>query len=141
MYQGKGAGAHPSASAVVTDIVSLARRLDVPQHNYRPLYSRALPILPMDEVAGCYYLRCRVANRPGVLHAIAGALSQYGVGIATMTQEGHHGSDVPLVITTHRAQEREVQSALAAIRTTAAASVTDVSLLRFLDNLPGPFRS
>lgn len=136
-YQGKGAGAHPTASAVMGDIVSLARQIGGPLRGYRPLHSRRLPIMPMDEVESRYFMRCQVVDCPGVLHAISEAFARRNIGIASVIQKGRDtkGNRVPLVITTHRACERDVQAALAAVRTIEIAAVSNASLLRILDEL------
>jgi homoserine dehydrogenase len=135
-YQGKGAGAHPTASAVVGDIVSLARQMKGPLHGCTPLRSRQLSVMPMDEVECRYFMRCQVADRPGVLHAISEAFARRNIGIASVIQKGRDtkGNRVPLVITTHRACERDVQAALAAVRMIEIAAVSNASLLRILDD-------
>jgi homoserine dehydrogenase len=133
-YQGKGAGAHPTASAVMADIVALARRMDTFPRPLRPPCARALPLVSMDEIAGRYYLRLDVANRPGVLHAIAGHLGNHGVGIATVKQKEPSAARVPLIITTHQARERDVQAALSLAKQTTLADVGDTCLLRIMDD-------
>jgi homoserine dehydrogenase len=99
------------------------------------LRSRQLPVMPMDEVECRYFMRCQVADRPGVLHAISEAFARRNIGIASVIQKGRdtNGNRVPLVITTHRARERDVQAALAEVRTIDIAAVSNASLLRILD--------
>ena len=133
-YQGKGAGAHPTASAVVADIVALARCMDTFPRCARPPCSRALPLVSMDEIAGRYYVRLDVANRPGVLHTIASHFGRHGVGIATVNQRDPSATRVPLVITTHWARERDVQAALVQATQSTLGDVGDTCLLRIMDD-------
>jgi homoserine dehydrogenase len=133
-YQGRGAGARPTASAVMADIVALARRMDTSPPASRPPSSRALPLVPMDQIAARYYLRLDVANRPGVLHAIADHFGRHGVGIATVKQKRPRDTRVPLVITTHQTRERDVQAALSLAKQTTVADVGDTCLLRIMDD-------
>jgi homoserine dehydrogenase len=108
--------------------------MDTSPRASRPPCSRALPIVSMDQIAARYYLRLDVANRPGVLHAITGHLGRHGVGIATVNQRDPSAARVPLVITTHLARERDVQSALSLARQTADADVGNACLLRIMDD-------
>jgi homoserine dehydrogenase len=133
-YQGRGAGAHPTASAVMADIVALARRMDTCPRAARPPCSRTIPLVAMDQIEGRYYLRLDVADRPGVLHAIAGHFGRHGVGIATVTQKKPGDAHVPLVITTHQARERDVQAALSLAKQSTLADVGDTCLLRIMDD-------
>jgi homoserine dehydrogenase len=133
-YQGKGAGAHPTASAVVADIVALARCMDTFPRCARPPCSRALPLVSMDEIAGRYYVRLDMTNRPGALHTIASHFGRHGVGIATVNQSDPSATRVPLVITTHRACERDVQAALVLARQSTLGDVGDTCLLRIMDD-------
>ncbi len=119
MYYGRGAGREATSSAVVADIVDVARNLQagarrrVPAFHPHAGYSR---IVPMAEVRTRYYLRVQVADRPGVLAAIAGALGRAGISIASVTQKETRGPSVPLVILTHEAAEAAMSRALQDIR-------------------------
>jgi homoserine dehydrogenase len=121
MYYGLGAGMMPTATAVLADVVEIARnRLAGTAVRVPPLgvpEIRRLPLVPMGELRTAYYLRIMVRDRPGVLANIAGVLGRHGISIATVIQKGRSsGAVVPIVIRTHDARERDVQAALARIR-------------------------
>jgi homoserine dehydrogenase len=116
---GQGAGSLPTGSAVVSDIIDLARNLlagasgRVPAASFQQDQRRPLRIRPMEEISSLYYLRFMVVDRPGVLSQIAGVLGQQGISISSVIQKGRkEGQTVPVVIMTHTAEERDVQSAL-----------------------------
>ncbi|MCA9421121.1 MAG: homoserine dehydrogenase [Nitrospira sp.] len=116
---GKGAGSLPTASAVVGDIIDLARNRTagvagrVPVTSFQWESRVPIAIKPMDAIESRYYLRCMVKDQPGVLSAISGILGQRGISISSVLQKGRkEGQTVPLVILTHRSVERAVQSAL-----------------------------
>lgn len=116
---GKGAGSLPTASAVVGDIIDLARnRLHksfsrIPATSFQWESRQPLAIKPMAEIQSQYYLRCMVKDEPSVLSTIAGILGEQGISILSVLQKGRkQGQSVPLVILTHRASERGIQSAL-----------------------------
>ena len=116
---GKGAGSLPTASAVVGDIIDLARNRiagvtgRVPVTSFQWEARKSIAIKPMDDIESMYYLRCMVKDQPGVLSKISGILGQRGISISSVLQKGRkEGQTVPLVILTHRSLERAVQSAL-----------------------------
>ena len=116
---GKGAGSLPTASAVVGDIIDLARNLiagvasRVPVTSFQWEARTPMTIKPMADIESRYYLRCMVKDQPGVLSKISGFLGQRGISISSVLQKGRkEGQTVPLVILTHRSLERAVQSAL-----------------------------
>ena len=116
---GKGAGSLPTASAVVGDIIDLARNRiagvagRVPVTSFQWASRAPIAIKPMDDIETMYYLRCMVKDHPGVLSRISGILGQRGISISSVLQKGRkEGQTVPLVILTHRSVERAVQSAL-----------------------------
>ncbi len=122
MYLGLGAGMMPTATAVVADIMAVARdRLHGSRGRVPPLgYSvRAQPrarVVPLDELESEYYLRFMVVDRPGVLAWIAGILGKGEISIASVIQKGRErGGVVPIVIRTHEGRERAVRRAIAAI--------------------------
>ena len=119
---GKGAGSLPTASAVVSDIIDVARnRLKnisgrVPATSFQ--WNRRVPlrIRPIEEVTSMYYLRFMVRDQPGVLSQISGVLGEQGISISSVLQKGREeGQTVPLVIMTHRSSEQAVQTALQTI--------------------------
>ncbi|MEW6076210.1 MAG: homoserine dehydrogenase [Thermodesulfobacteriota bacterium] len=119
---GRGAGMMPTASAVVSDIVDLARniaagiRQRVPALSYRPEAIRPLPVLPMDNLVTRYYFRFTATDRPGVLSKIAGILGNHHISIQSVHQKGQDtGGQVPLVMLSHLAREKDVKQALAEI--------------------------
>jgi homoserine dehydrogenase len=123
MYYGAGAGAEPTASAVVADIVDLARMLTsdpehrVPHLAFQPDQLSSTPILPMSEVETAYYLRMRVFDKPGVLADITRILADSSISIDAMVQkEPSEGEDqVNIVMLTHLTIEKNVDAAMARI--------------------------
>jgi homoserine dehydrogenase len=120
LFYGAGAGAMPTASAVVADLMELARELRlgrggrVSPLSYRPEALRARPIVPLGELQGRAYLRFTAVDRPGVLSHIAGALGEHGISIESVIQKGrgHAGASVPVLVMTHPARESAVRAAL-----------------------------
>ncbi len=119
MLHGRGAGSMPTGSAVVGDVVSIARNLlknaagRVPPASFQQDQRRPLRMRPMEEITSLYYIRFMVLDRPGVLSQIAGVLGRYGISISSVLQQGRkEGQTVPVVIMTHMAKERDVQNAL-----------------------------
>ena len=123
MYYGAGAGAEPTASAVVADLVDVARMLTAdPEHRvphlaFQPDQLSSTPILPMGEVETSYYLRLRVQDRPGVLADITRILADLQISIDAMVQkEPHEGEDqVDIIMLTHLTVEKNVNAAIAKI--------------------------
>ena len=117
LFQGPGAGSLPTTSSVVADAldaaVSISNRVYWP-HSIRR--ESALKPMPMADIRTRYYVRVRVADRPGVLARVAGALGDAGISIASVIQKEVDGEDMPeIVIMTHDAREADLQRALAAI--------------------------
>jgi len=116
---GQGAGSLPTASAVVGDIIDLARNRmhrsfsRIPATSFQWESRQPLKIKPMAEIQSRYYLRCMVKDQPSVLSTIAGILGEQGISISSVLQKGRkQGQPVPLVILTHCSNERGIQSAL-----------------------------
>ena len=120
MFYGRGAGQLPTASAVWSDILEIARRiahgipalaLELPSTGATALARR-----PMEAVRCGYYLRVTAQDRPGVLSRVTGILGDHDISIASMIQKGRAtGGAVPVVMMTHEARERDVRDALQAI--------------------------
>ena len=115
-FSGRGAGEAPTASAVIADLVEIARG------TYTPVFGRpastltALKPASVDAAPAPWYLRFEVLDVPGVLAEIAGHLSQSGVSIESMIQRGrHHGAPVAIVMITHETAQSAVERALKAI--------------------------
>ena len=119
MFQGRGAGAEPTSSAVVADLLDLAHavlRGDQERKYWGP--EGDIPVLGLDALETRYYLRISVSDQPGVLAQIASALGVHGVSIAAVTQKEAEAGEgtAELVVMTHRARESAMQSALRDIR-------------------------
>jgi len=116
MFYGRGAGAMPTASAIVGDIMEAARNL---QHQDRGRISCTCfyekPLKPMGSIVSKYYLRLIVADRPGVLAAIAGIFGEREVSLASVIQERTIEDRAELVLITHRVREQNLQDALKAL--------------------------
>jgi homoserine dehydrogenase len=121
MYYGAGAGSEPTASAVVADLVDVARMLTAdPEHRvphlaFQPDQLSDTPILPMSEVETAYYLRMRVQDKPGVLADITGIFAGLSISIDAMVQkEPSEGEDqVDIIMLTHLTVEKNVDAAIA----------------------------
>ncbi|HEX6256571.1 MAG TPA: homoserine dehydrogenase [Euzebyales bacterium] len=128
MFYGRGAGAMPTGSAVVGDIVAAARGLLSGEQAGTPAAHRDGCIRPFDELIAQYSLRLSVSDRPGVLADIASVFGARDVSIKSVWQEGT-GETAQLVFITHAARERDVQWTVADLR--SLASVRDItSVLR-----------
>jgi len=123
LYYGAGAGSEPTASAVVADVVDVARVLTsdpenrVPHLAFQPSELADLPILSMEEVETAYYLRVSVDDKPGVMARIASILGEEGISIEAIQQkEPEEGAtQLPLVMLTHRVLEGKMNQAIAKI--------------------------
>ncbi len=132
-FQGAGAGAGPTASAVVADLIDVARGDHGPAFG-APVAGLAT-LSPADpaERRGRYYLRLTAADRPGVLAEITRALGDAAVSIESLIQRGHAANgDALVVVVTHEAREADVQAALARIAGSAAITAPSV-LMHILD--------
>jgi homoserine dehydrogenase len=122
MLYGHGAGMMPTASAVVGDIVDIARNLVSGRPQRVPLlaYQRAsighLPIVPMEAISTHYYFRFTAKDQPGVLSKIAGILGDHRISIQSVHQKGRKSTGaVPVVMMSHEAREADVRQAMEAI--------------------------
>ncbi|MDQ6620364.1 MAG: ACT domain-containing protein, partial [Pseudomonadota bacterium] len=123
LYYGAGAGAEPTASAVIADLVDVTRmHTSDPEHRvphlaFQPDQLSATPFLPMGEVVTSYYLRMRVLDRPGVLADITRILADRDISIEAMIQkEPSEGEDqTDIILLTHRIAEKNVDDAIARI--------------------------
>ena len=123
LYYGAGAGAEPTASAVVADLVDVVRVLTsdpenrVPHLAFQANALSDLPILPMDEVETAYYLRMLAEDRPGVLAEVTRILGDAGISIEAIIQkEPRAGTDkVDIILLTHRVREASMNAAIEAI--------------------------
>jgi homoserine dehydrogenase len=113
VHEGRGAGAGPTASAVVGDIIDLARGLRVPTFGVPAAALEDHPIAPMAAHAGSYYIRLMVLDQPGVLADISAVLRDHDVSIESLIQRGRNpGQAVPIVLTSHDTTEAHMRGAL-----------------------------
>jgi homoserine dehydrogenase len=130
LYYGKGAGAEPTASAVIADLVDVTRMETadpenrVPHLAFQPDAVADTPILPMAEVECGYYLRMRVEDKPGVLADITRILADQQISIDAMIQrepaEGEQQTDI--IMLTHVVREKQVDAAIAKIESLPVVS-------------------
>jgi homoserine dehydrogenase len=113
MLEGRGAGAGPTASAVVADLVDIARGRSAPIWGMEGDALGALPSVKMSAHQGAYYLRLMVLDRPGVIADVTAALRDAGVSLESMLQRGRApGESVPVVLVTHETNEAAMRAAL-----------------------------
>jgi homoserine dehydrogenase len=120
LYYGQGAGKLPTASAVVSDVIEIARNLGKgisgripPSGFHNQLPGKGAPASPFTDVDSEYYLRFQVVDKPGVLSKIAGALGSHQISISSVIQKGRKKeSAVPIFIVTHQAKEKDMRAAL-----------------------------
>ncbi len=125
LYYGKGAGSEPTASAVIADLVDIARLHSVdaaqrvPHLAFQPDAMSDMPVLPMSDVVTSYYLRLKVADEAGVLAKVTGILAQAGISIDAVLQReadevgGEGSTQTDLIILTHDCVEAKMNQALA----------------------------
>lgn len=141
LYYGAGAGADPTASAVVADLVDVVRMHTadpenrVPHLAFQPDALSDLPILPMGPVETAYYLRLSVEDRPGVLADVTRILADESISIEAILQKTAYQREVPVIILTHRIRERQMDEA---IRRIEALSTVMAPVMRIrLEHLNG----
>ncbi|MCG1042250.1 homoserine dehydrogenase [Mycetohabitans sp. B8] len=127
LYYGKGAGAEPTASAVVADLVDVTRlhtadpNNRVPHLAFQPDRLANTPILPIDEVTSSYYLRLRVADQTGVLADITRILATLGISIDALLQkeseviDASHAGETDIILITHETLEKSINAAISRI--------------------------
>jgi homoserine dehydrogenase len=138
LYYGAGAGAYPTASAVVADLVDVTRLITAdPEHRvphlaFQPDQLSDTPVLPIGEVESSYYLRMHVSDRPGVLADITRILADCKISIEAMLQKepAEGESQVDIVMLTHRALEKDVEQATARIEKLSSVAGKIVRLRR-----------
>ncbi|HEX8375566.1 MAG TPA: homoserine dehydrogenase, partial [Geminicoccaceae bacterium] len=128
LYYGKGAGAEPTASAVIADLVDIAR-LDgadavhrVPHLAFQPSAGHDLAVLPIERVVTSFYLRLQVADVAGVMAKVTGILAEHGISIDALLQRpaapdiSHDGKRTDVIILTHDTVEGRMRDAIAAMQ-------------------------
>ncbi len=140
LYYGKGAGSEPTASAVIADLVDIARlhtadpEHRVPHLAFQPDAMSDLAIVPMSEVVTSYYLRLKVADEAGVLARVTGILAEAGISIDAVLQReaddvgGEGATQTDLIILTHDCVEAKMNQALAQMQVlpTVLAPITRI---------------
>ena len=134
MFYGRGAGGAPSASAVLGDVVAVARNRRNGSRGTGESAYAALPILPMGDVATRYHVALDVADRPGVLAGVAGAFAEQQVSIQTVRQEGR-GDAATLVIVTHSAADAALAKTVD--RLTGMDFIRGVASVMRVEGMPG----
>ncbi|MFM0320897.1 homoserine dehydrogenase [Caballeronia glebae] len=141
LYYGKGAGAEPTASAVVADLVDVTRlhtadsEHRVPHLAFQPDSLSNTPILPIDEITSGYYLRLRVADVTGVLANITRILADKGISIDALLQkeseevDGANKGETDIILITHETVEKNVNAAIVQIEALSTV-VSEVTKLR-----------
>ena len=114
MFYGRGAGGSPTASAVLGDLIDAANNLKRGSSASIGSLAKA-QLSPIDDACSEYYLNLEVADRPGVLAAVAGVFAKHDVSIRSMEQEGL-GDEARLIFITHTAREADVQATLHDLR-------------------------
>ena len=130
LYYGKGAGAEPTASAVIADLVDITRLATAdPEHRvpylaFQPDAMTDTPILPMAEITTSYYLRIRVADKLGVVADITRILADAAISIDAMLQKEPAAgeTEADIIILTHQTQEKKALKAIAAIEALSTVS-------------------
>ncbi len=132
LLYGHGAGMMPTASAIISDIIDIARNLmagiqrRIPPLSYQTGNIKKIPVLPIDEINTHYYFRFSAADQPGVLSKISGILGSYGISIKSVHQKGRKSKGpVPIVMLTHNAKEANMKKAL-----------SEISSLDFISDMP-----
>ena len=138
LYYGKGAGSEPTASAVIADLVDITRLATaepghrVPYLAFQPNAMADTPVLPIGEVTTSYYLRMRVADKPGVLADVTRILADSSISIDAMLQKepGQGEQQTDIIMLTHQTQEKNIEAAIASIEAlaTVVGQVTKIRL-------------
>lgn len=138
LHYGAGAGAEPTASAVVADLVDVVRALTtdpnnrVPHLAFQPDALSDLPVLPIDQIHSAYYLHLKAVNRPGVLAEITRILGDLHISIQAIQQKGNGDSEaiMPIVIVTQVTREDNMNQALAQLSSlgTVTGEITRIRL-------------
>jgi homoserine dehydrogenase len=123
LYYGAGAGAEPTASSVVADIMDIARSIDVSVDQRVPFLGfgedqvQDLPILPISDISGAYYMRLRATDKPGVLAMVTKILADSAISIDAMMQKepAENETEADIVILTHETIEKNIDAAIAQI--------------------------
>ena len=135
MFFGEGAGAGPAASAVMGDVLEVARHI---QMGIKPIVgctcTDTLPLVSIDELEMRYYIRLQVPDRAGVLGASANVFAKHGVSLRSVSQEGTRARDaVNLVYVTHTACEKNIREALEELASMENMLLAEPTVIRLED--------
>ena len=126
--RGRGAGEGPTASAVVADLIDIARGIKIPVWGQAAATLAPAQLTPMSAYEGAYFIRLMVVDQPGVLADVTAILRDHGISLESMLQHGRKpGEAVPIVLVTHETSEAEVSAAL--LRIAALPSVLEAPAL------------
>lgn len=135
VLEGRGAGGGPTASAIVADLIDIARGRTAPVFGVGAAALSAAPALPMAARRGPYYLRLMVVDRPGVIADVSAALRDHAISLEGLLQRGRApGEAVAVVLTTHECDEAAMTAALA--RIAALDAVVEPPMLIRIEALP-----
>jgi homoserine dehydrogenase len=127
VMRGAGAGMGPTASAVMGDVVDIARGVRLPVFGV-PARALVVPVAAAVAAASAWYLRMVLVDKPGALAKVATALGEAGISIDRMRQYGHSDAQAPVLIVTHKATRDDVNDALARFGATGVVVGTPVAL-------------
>jgi homoserine dehydrogenase len=127
VLRGPGAGQGPTASAVLSDIIDIARGNRIPTFGL-PATSLTLPVAATTGTAAPYYLRMTLVDKPGALAKIATCLGESGISIDRMRQYGHQGTQAPVLIVTHKATSDDIAHAIGRFEATGVLVGAPVAL-------------
>ncbi len=127
VLRGPGAGQGPTASAILSDVIDIARGNRLPTFG-QPAISLATPIAAATSTAAPYYLRMTLIDKPGALAKIATCLGDAGISIDRMRQYGHQGAQAPVLIVTHKATSDDIAHAMGRFAATGVLVGSPVAL-------------
>ncbi len=133
MFYGPGAGGDATASAVIADIIEIARGNRGPMLGYKKGLESGLKLLDTKDIESKYYLKLKVIDQPGVLAAVTSTLSDYDISISSMLQKDSNvESRVRLLLTTHICKEADITKAIAKLKELQAVG-DNVSMMRIVE--------
>ena len=134
MFYGPGAGGDATASAVIADIVEIARGNKGPMLGYKKGLESGLELLNKSEIVSRYYLKLKVLDQPGVLAAVTSILAQKGISISSVLQKDSRVANrVRLLLTTHSCKESQITEAIEALKGLQSVGGGNVSMLRIVE--------
>lgn len=135
MYYGAGAGAGPTASSVVADVIDIARSegsMGIANLGFTPKDIQALPVVAIEEIICSCYLKLNVLDQPGVMAQLSTVLSQHDISIEALIQKDAHGGNAAIVIVTNEVVEKSINAAIVEIQALSAVQ-GEVTRIRIAD--------